>query len=169
VLQEKEETQEKIIKKGKGKEASKAVNFWNVQQSEKSELYNTEKKREKKNEEINEIEKRSIVSTKESKELENVSRQELEQKIFVPNVFTPNNDGKNDRFEIKSEGLEEFSITILSEQNKVVYSSVDTSFFWDGIDFYQIKQPEGRYVYYIIGKNKSGVLIKKSGFLFLKR
>ena len=140
-----------------------------MQQFEKGKLYNTEKKIEREVQETNEAEKRSIVSTKESKELESVRREELEQKIFIPNIFTPNNDGKNDYFRIKSEGLEEFSITILSEQNKVVYRSVDTSFFWGGIDFNQIKQPEGRYVYYIIGKNKSGDPIKKSGFLFLKR
>ncbi|MBB78692.1 MAG: hypothetical protein CL844_06780 [Crocinitomicaceae bacterium] len=92
-----------------------------------------------------------------------------EAEIFVPNVFTPNNDGKNDRFIIKTRAIKEFSITILNTKNEAVFHSVDTSFVWDGKDVYQNNLPEGNYVYFIIAKNKRGEPIKKHGFLFLKR
>jgi len=106
---------------------------------------------------------------KEKEVLEDLIQEKEEEKIFVPNVFTPNNDGKNDYFKIKTTGIKEFSITILSKKNEVVFRSTDTSFVWGGTGLYQDKQPEGSYVYYIIGKNKGGDPIKKHGFLFLKR
>jgi gliding motility-associated-like protein len=58
--------------------------------------------------------------------------------ITIPNVFTPNNDGVNDRFEIK--GVDEYPGSIIYIYNRwgvLVHSSNDynSSNFWDGAGY----------------------------------
>lgn len=67
----------------------------------------------------------------------------------LPNVFTPNRDGANDEFKIKSENLTNFHIVVINSQNKVVFESHDPGFKWDGTDQFGQMVPAGNYVYYI--------------------
>lgn len=67
----------------------------------------------------------------------------------IPNVFTPNADGKNDQFyiigDLPKECIEEFNIEVYNRWGKKVYESADFSFRWigDGLDpgvyFYVVK------------------------------
>ena len=43
-----------------------------------------------------------------------------ELKVVLSNVFTPNGDGTNDYLSIQSEGLQDFSVVILNQANKIV-------------------------------------------------
>jgi len=54
--------------------------------------------------------------------------------VFVPNVFTPNNDNVNDLFRIfgKLEGLEYMQIQIFNRIGEKVFESYDHQFTWDG-------------------------------------
>jgi len=87
----------------------------------------------------------------------------------LPNVFTPNGDGSNDRFTIDSEGLADFQIVILNEANKVVYSSSDPSFAWDGIMMNGDQAPAGTYLYYITAHDEHADAISRSSLLKLIR
>ena len=154
-------TQEASLKEKKIEEKEKIIKHTPLA------IVEIKKKKEKKIEEKKEIE--PPIKTIEKTIPETAKQLKEEAEIFVPNVFTPNNDGKNDRFIIKTRAIKEFSITILNTKNEAVFHSVDTSFVWDGKDVYQNNLPEGNYVYFIIAKNKRGEPIKKHGFLFLKR
>ena len=81
---------------------------------------------------------------------EEVNEEEVQFYIGeLPNVITPNGDRDNDLFEIESSNLTGFNVTILNDQNKVVYQSNDPNFSWDGTDQSGQPVPEGRYVYFI--------------------
>jgi gliding motility-associated-like protein len=87
----------------------------------------------------------------------------------LPNVFTPNGDGSNDRFTIDSEGLTDFQIVILNEANKVVYTSSDASFIWDGTMMNGDLAPAGTYLYYMTAKDENEAVISRSSLLKLIR
>ena len=55
-----------------------------------------------------------------------------ESLLFIPNTFTPNDDGFNDRFCFRSENISAFHIAIFSRWGEKVYESDDVSACWDG-------------------------------------
>ena len=93
--------------------------------------------------------------------------QELE--VVLTNVFTPNGDGANDYLFIQSEGLQDFSVVILNQANKIIYQSTDPKFNWDGKLTNGDDAPIGQYVYFITGKSDRGDLINKYSTLFIQR
>ncbi len=50
----------------------------------------------------------------------------------VPNAFSPNGDGRNDDFEIKSQNISELYIKIFSRWGELVFESNAIDFKWDG-------------------------------------
>lgn len=55
-----------------------------------------------------------------------------EYQIFVPNSFTPNNDGLNDIFAPSIIGHKTFEMTIFDRWSEVLYHTNDISRGWDG-------------------------------------
>ena len=55
-----------------------------------------------------------------------------ESLLFIPNAFTPNDDGYNDRLCFRSENISAFHIAIFSRWGEKVYESDDVSACWDG-------------------------------------
>lgn len=82
--------------------------------------------------------------------------------LELPNVFTPNNDGANDYFEIKSTGLTDFSLVVLDMNGKPVYQATDPNFKWDGMNLSNEKVKDGNYLYYLTAKDAEGKMISKS-------
>ncbi|HET6245740.1 MAG: gliding motility-associated C-terminal domain-containing protein [Bacteroidetes bacterium] len=57
---------------------------------------------------------------------------ESDSNLEAPNVFTPNADGKNDVFKVKSRGLKSYSCSIYNRWGKLVFVSDDYNVGWDG-------------------------------------
>lgn len=55
-----------------------------------------------------------------------------ETNIFIPNVFTPNGDGVNDRLCFSGEWVTDFYIAIFSRWGELLYESHDINECWDG-------------------------------------
>ncbi|HEY1872273.1 MAG TPA: gliding motility-associated C-terminal domain-containing protein [Chitinophagaceae bacterium] len=67
--------------------------------------------------------------------------------LYVPNAFTPNNDGLNDIFKPKFAGpLSGFQFFVYNRWGQMLFSSYDPSSGWDGT-MQGIKQPAGVYVW----------------------
>lgn len=69
-----------------------------------------------------------------------------DKRLFVPNVFTPNGDGKNDMLMVYSTGLKDMNFLIYNQWGQVVFQSSDPSKGWDGT-FKGVPQPVGVYFY----------------------
>jgi gliding motility-associated-like protein len=89
--------------------------------------------------------------------------------LELPNVFTPNNDGINDFLIINTEGLTEFSLVVLDQRNKIIYTSQDTTISWDGLSFSGETVPSGNYVYFITARDSTGNLVTKHSVLRIER
>ncbi len=96
---------------------------------------------------------------------------------FIPTLFTPNGDGKND--DLRIFGLTTasgFRFTIYNREGNVVYDTKDVSTAvyqgWNGASNGQM-QPSGTYFWKVEGKGNLGEAItlngKKSGAFLLVR
>ncbi|MBC3538747.1 PKD domain-containing protein [Rufibacter sediminis] len=71
--------------------------------------------------------------------------------IFIPNIFTPNGDGKNEAFQITYNGRGPFDIKIFNRWGKQVYQAQNKDFKWDGsgysdgVYYYLINSETGTY------------------------
>ncbi|MFO8236082.1 MAG: Ig-like domain-containing protein, partial [Bacteroidales bacterium] len=99
----------------------------------------------------------------------NEDNDEIEQ--FIPNAFSPDNDGINDRFKIL--GLEDYnniSIKVYNRWGSLVYSNNDYKNNWDGranvSTLGNKKLPSGTYYYYLKIKDTGKTI---EGSVFLKR
>lgn len=88
--------------------------------------------------------------------------------VFIPNVFSPNNDGANDLFKIEGGCFNSFQIFIFNKWGEKVFESADASFSWDGI-YNSSKANEGVYYYYLSGFYKNGNKASISGNVLLIR
>lgn len=88
-----------------------------------------------------------------------------ESYLAVPNVFTPNGDGKNDEFRVAYRSLKEFHCWVYNRWGKLVYEWTDPAKGWDGT-INGRPAAEGAYFYVIralgtdAAKNASYVGIK---------
>jgi gliding motility-associated-like protein len=83
----------------------------------------------------------------------------------VPNVFTPNNDGINDDFEIIIPNYSSYSIQIFDRWGKQVYSSTNPKVYWNGrINQTNDLVSDGTY-YYMIDATCGTNTYKKKGFV----
>jgi gliding motility-associated-like protein len=71
--------------------------------------------------------------------------------ISLPNIFTPNGDGQNEKLQIDWGGhsIEDFSIVVLDAKNNVVFKSDRPDFEWDGTDLGGEKLPRAHYIYFV--------------------
>ena len=134
-----------------------------LQQSNKSDINKgiVTEKGPQKIEQQDPIIRNNTTSTSEIVSKPEIKIQENESTILLPNIFTPNGDGKNDFLSIKIGEVTEFSVVILNQANKVIYTSNDPNFSWDGITLEGEITPAGNYVYYISAKEQSGKILTK--------
>ena len=103
----------------------------------------------------------NTTSTSEIVAKPEIKTKEQEKTVLLPNIFTPNGDGKNDFLSIKIGEVTEFSVVILNQANKVIFTSNDPNFSWDGVATNGELSPAGTYVYYISAKDLNGKLLTK--------
>ena len=91
------------------------------------------------------------------------------EKVFVPNTFTPNNDGLNDKLYVRGIGLRSLDyFRIFDRWGKLVYDNKNISDGWDG-KMNGKDADVGTYVYLVKGVCSSGNAVEKSGNVTLVR
>ncbi len=88
--------------------------------------------------------------------------------IFIPNAFTPNNDGKNDIFKVYGSSLKAVEMRIYSQWGTLVYETRDNQAGWNGKSGNQ-PQPVGTYLYVIkITLTNSDSFIRKGSLSLIR-
>ena len=87
---------------------------------------------------------------------------------FIPNAFSPNGDGTNDKLGVISNCLQSFTFSIYNRFGEQVFITKDISEKWDGT-FKEQYAELGVYYYYLTGKMITGQEIKKKGDISLIR
>ncbi len=88
--------------------------------------------------------------------------------IFVPNVFSPNGDGKNDQFYFTTTGIETLNYSIYDRWGLLLFDgSINTR--WDGRTKSGASVPDGTYYYIYKAQSYDGKSYKGSGFVELIR
>ena len=52
--------------------------------------------------------------------------------IFIPNAFTPNNDGKNDMLYVRANGVAEFYFAVYNRGGQLVFETSNLDIGWNG-------------------------------------
>lgn len=73
---------------------------------------------------------------------------DCEAKLFIPNCFTPNGDGHNERFNPVSQNLDTFNMLIFNRWGQLLFETSDLNEGWDGKVNGQLC-PIGTYFYLI--------------------
>jgi gliding motility-associated-like protein len=89
--------------------------------------------------------------------------------VSVPNVFTPNGDGSNDIFVVKSQGLEDFEIKIYDRWGILLSDFTNPQQGWDGRTKGGVAVTDGTYFFIMNAKGFDGKSYQQNGFLTLLR
>ncbi len=71
-----------------------------------------------------------------------------ENDVFIPNIFSPNNDGKNDMLFVQGNGLVNIYWAIYNRWGNKIFETLDKNTGWDGT-FRGQAVDDGVYVYYL--------------------
>jgi len=64
-----------------------------------------------------------------------------ESSVFIPNAFTPNNDGLNDQFIVKGDDIESVQMLIFNRWGDEIFQSNDKNVGWNGIYKSKLVEP----------------------------
>lgn len=76
--------------------------------------------------------------------------------IKIPNIFTPNDDGTNDLFEVSLSGFENYKCSIFNRWGNLMFESEAAQISWDGTTAAGTKVPTGTYFCIIEYKTGEG-------------
>lgn len=88
--------------------------------------------------------------------------------IFVPNAFSPNNDGNNDVFLVYLPNIANGQLSIFNRWGQLLYRTSDISAGWDGT-YKGSPVPEGVYVFAVEGVGVDGSSVSRTGTVTLIR
>ena len=88
--------------------------------------------------------------------------------VFVPNLFTPNGDGRNDRLYVRSDILGDFYFAVYSRWGEKVFETTSQEEGWDGT-YKGVPCQNGVYDYYLKGSCMDGQEILLKGNVTLSR
>jgi len=92
-----------------------------------------------------------------------------DQKLLIPNAFTPNGDGKNDVFRPRFSGpSKNYQFSIFNRWGELVFRTRSPMDGWDGF-FRSVPQPAGVYVFHLKAEGECNGLFEEKGTFVLIR
>jgi gliding motility-associated-like protein len=88
------------------------------------------------------------------------------REIFVPNAFTPNNDGKNDLVKVFGNYINTIDFRIFNQWGQLIFQTTDPAQGWDGKHKGKL-QPVGVYAYVLKVVRQDGTIVNKKGSINL--
>lgn len=89
--------------------------------------------------------------------------------FYIPNAFTPDNNGVNERFAPQGEGVDpaHYSMLIYDRNGNIIFKTTNPYDYWDGRDRSGKICPAGVYVYYILLQTLNGETKEYNGSVTL--
>ncbi len=84
--------------------------------------------------------------------------------LFIPNIVTPNGDGKNDVFKVRYKQIKSYHIEIYNRWGAKVFESDDPNETWD-----PIKEQDGVYYYLLVCEGRFGTNYNRRGNITIMR
>ncbi len=88
--------------------------------------------------------------------------------LFIPNYFTPNNDGKNDMFRVFGTAVTALEMRVYNQWGQLVFESRNQANGWDGSGKGK-QQPAGVYIYIVKATLQNNTIVDKKGSVTLIR
>jgi gliding motility-associated-like protein len=88
--------------------------------------------------------------------------------VFVPNTFTPNEDGENDILFVRSNSVVELYFAVYNRWGQMVFETADITKGWDGI-YNGMKADPAVFAWYLKAKCYNGDVLTKKGNTTLLR
>lgn len=88
--------------------------------------------------------------------------------LFIPNAFTPNGDGLNDVFKIKSENFSFYHMAVYNRWGDLLFESHQVNQGWDG-SYQDNVLPVGVYSYQVVLRDMNGTEWNETGQVTLAR
>ena len=82
--------------------------------------------------------------------------------VFIPNAFSPNNDGYNDELGVYGNCINEVVFRVFDRWGAMMFEGKETKDKWDG-KFKGTPVSTGVYIYQLIAKLKNGETVSKTG------
>lgn len=99
-----------------------------------------------------------------------VSQEPRALDITLPNIITPNGDGKNDGLRFDLPATKRFDLQVYNSQGELVFHSIDPHVVWTGVSLNGELVQEGRYVYKVSAETEDGqILEQKTQSLLVNR
>lgn len=94
--------------------------------------------------------------------------EQINNDLFVPNVFSPNGDGRNDVFRAFGSRLSGVDMTVFNQWGELIFRTRDINAGWDG-RYKGTPQPVGVYIYVLRATLTDGTIVNKKGSVNLIR
>lgn len=88
--------------------------------------------------------------------------------IYLPDAFSPNNDGKNDALLIKGKFIKKIKLTLFNNWGQPIFESTSLTDSWDG-KIANSPAPIGAYTYLIEAEDFTKKKIIKNGTILIIR
>ncbi len=90
--------------------------------------------------------------------------------LFIPNVFSPNGDGKNDFFYLLADGYSNYHVIIFNRWGMKVFESNDNNDLWNGkVNNIGGECPDSTYYYIFTGNDVNKLPFSNHGYITLIR
>jgi len=90
--------------------------------------------------------------------------------LYLPNVFSPNNDGKNEFYHLIAEGYSNYHLIIFNRWGLKVFESFDKDILWNGkVNNTGGDAPDGTYYYIFTAIDFNKNPFTDKGFITLIR
>jgi gliding motility-associated-like protein len=97
-----------------------------------------------------------------------VTGQTVTDQIYIPNSFTPNNDGLNDVLQVYSNVIRSMRFSVYNQWGERIFESTNQALAWDGSHKGQ-PQPSGVYIYVCDILLRTGERVQRKGSVNLVR
>jgi gliding motility-associated-like protein len=99
-----------------------------------------------------------------------IAFEECEYSIYIPNAFSPDNDGYNDAWRPEVRNLESYELFVFDRWGELIFHSTDPEEYWTGNAFGgDTYVPNGVYIYLVNFKAASMEAGERRGYILLMR